>query len=217
MTGVVPCARGLRHAVGNALAALACSFFLVPRGIAEQPPGKAEKQPFIRPIAPMGRLFADDNVFRGPWRSVGLHRAPLHLRGQPATVPRRMRMNQFADLSPGHSAAAGSAEAHPSLEHASSQLVVPLAAMSRQSLSVSGPVSAALPLSSTGITPARASQIQAALVRFGYLTSAPTGTWDGDSVAAMRRLQADHHWQTKFAPDARALIFLGLGPDYPAL
>ncbi|MGI4828069.1 MAG: peptidoglycan-binding domain-containing protein [Janthinobacterium lividum] len=68
------------------------------------------------------------------------------------------------------------------------------------------------PVSQTGISQERAIQIQAALGRYGYLTGSPTGIWDTASVAAMRRLQSDHHWQIKFMPDARALIFLGLGP-----
>ncbi len=30
----------------------------------------------------------------------------------------------------------------------------------------------------------------------------------------MARFQADHGWQSKITPDSRALIKLGLGPDY---
>jgi hypothetical protein len=33
----------------------------------------------------------------------------------------------------------------------------------------------------------------------------------------MQRYQADHGWQTKVTPDARALIKLGLGPDHEHL
>ena len=58
----------------------------------------------------------------------------------------------------------------------------------------------------------RATQIQQALVRSGYLTGAPSGHWDAETQAAMQKLQADNGWQTKLVPDARALIKLGLGP-----
>lgn len=62
-----------------------------------------------------------------------------------------------------------------------------------------------------GIAPARAKEIEAALVQAGYLRSA-SGHWDAASAAAMKKYQSDHHWQTRFVPDARALIALGLGP-----
>ena len=58
----------------------------------------------------------------------------------------------------------------------------------------------------------RATQIQSALIRAGYLTGAPSGHWDADTEAAMGRLQADNGWQTKLVPDSRAIIKLGLGP-----
>jgi peptidoglycan hydrolase-like protein with peptidoglycan-binding domain len=58
----------------------------------------------------------------------------------------------------------------------------------------------------------RATQIQAALIKAGYLTGTPTGHWDAQSEAAMGKLQADNGWQTKLVPDSRALIKLGLGP-----
>ena len=59
--------------------------------------------------------------------------------------------------------------------------------------------------------PARATEIQAALIRQGYLSGEPTGVWDSQSVAAMQKLQAANGWQTKITPDSRALIKLGLG------
>jgi len=65
-----------------------------------------------------------------------------------------------------------------------------------------------------GIAPARAHQIQDALVQAGYLKSA-SGHWDAATAAAMKKYQTDHHWQTRFVPDARALIALGLGPARP--
>lgn len=57
----------------------------------------------------------------------------------------------------------------------------------------------------------RATEIQAALVKAGYLQEV-TGHWDNSSQAAMQKLQSDNGWQTKLIPDSRALIKLGLGP-----
>ena len=58
----------------------------------------------------------------------------------------------------------------------------------------------------------RATQIQAALVTAGYLPSETSGHWDSATEAAMQKFQADNGWQTKFTPDSRAIIKLGLGP-----
>ncbi len=58
----------------------------------------------------------------------------------------------------------------------------------------------------------RATEIQAALIKAGYLSGEPSGHWDAESIAAMTRVQADNGWQTKLVPDSRALIKLGLGP-----
>ncbi|HSZ60462.1 MAG TPA: peptidoglycan-binding domain-containing protein [Terriglobales bacterium] len=63
------------------------------------------------------------------------------------------------------------------------------------------------------IDPSRAREIQSALIREHYLQGEPTGTWDSGSQAAMQKYQADHGWQSKTTPDARALIKLGLGPN----
>ncbi len=65
------------------------------------------------------------------------------------------------------------------------------------------------------ISARRTRQIQDALVRAGYLNQI-SGRWDETTVTALRRFQAAHHWQTRFVPDARALIALNLGPrqDY---
>ena len=62
---------------------------------------------------------------------------------------------------------------------------------------------------------ARATQIQEALVKAGYLQDS-SGHWDATSEAAMQKLQADNGWQTKMVPDSRALIKLGLGPNAQA-
>lgn len=63
------------------------------------------------------------------------------------------------------------------------------------------------------IDSARSREIQTALIREQYLQGQPTGTWDSTSQAAMQRYQADHGWQSRTTPDARALIKLGLGPS----
>jgi peptidoglycan hydrolase-like protein with peptidoglycan-binding domain len=63
--------------------------------------------------------------------------------------------------------------------------------------------------------PERATQIQTALIKAGYMTGTPTGVWDAQSQAAMEKLQADNGWQTKLVPDSRAIIKLGLGPKAP--
>jgi peptidoglycan hydrolase-like protein with peptidoglycan-binding domain len=68
-------------------------------------------------------------------------------------------------------------------------------------------------LSQRSIDDERATQIQSALIKAGYLTGTPSGHWDAESEAAMGKLQADNGWQTKLVPDSRALIKLGLGPN----
>lgn len=64
------------------------------------------------------------------------------------------------------------------------------------------------------IDPARATEIQQALIKAHYLTGEPSGAWDANTVAAMQKYQSDHGWQTRLMPDSRALEKLGLGPDY---
>ena len=64
-----------------------------------------------------------------------------------------------------------------------------------------------------GIAPDRATEIQTALIKAGYMTGQPTGTWDANTQQAMQKLQSDNGWQTKITPDSRALIKLGLGPN----
>ena len=59
--------------------------------------------------------------------------------------------------------------------------------------------------------PGRATEIQMALIHAGYLSGEPTGVWDADSIAAMQKLQDANGWQTKYTPDSRALLKLGLG------
>jgi peptidoglycan hydrolase-like protein with peptidoglycan-binding domain len=63
------------------------------------------------------------------------------------------------------------------------------------------------------IDSARTTEIQSALIKSGYLSGEPTGTWDAKTASAMEKLQADNGWQTKIVPDSRAIIKLGLGPN----
>jgi hypothetical protein len=67
------------------------------------------------------------------------------------------------------------------------------------------------------IEPERAQAIQEALIREHYLSGEVAGTWNQASEDAMRKYQADHGWQSKTVPDARALISLGLGPNHDHL
>jgi hypothetical protein len=67
-----------------------------------------------------------------------------------------------------------------------------------------------------GINSERATEIQQALIREKYLTGEPTGSWDARTQAALVKYQGDQGWQTKVVPDSRALIKLGLGPNYSA-
>jgi len=64
------------------------------------------------------------------------------------------------------------------------------------------------------IQPERAREIQTALIREHYLNGEPSGAWDTRTQDAMTRYQTDNGWQSKVTPDSRALIKLGLGPNY---
>ena len=64
------------------------------------------------------------------------------------------------------------------------------------------------------ISSERVTEIQQALIRQHYLNKEADGHWDGETEAAMQKFQADQGWQTKLMPDSRALMKLGLGPDY---
>ncbi len=63
----------------------------------------------------------------------------------------------------------------------------------------------------------RVREIQTALIREKYLEQPANGKWDQRSKQAMARFQLDNHWQSKVVPDSRALIKLGLDPDYSDL
>jgi hypothetical protein len=55
-----------------------------------------------------------------------------------------------------------------------------------------------------GIDDTRASQIQASLIKSGYLSGEASGHWDARTESAMQKFQEDNGWQTKFIPDSRA-------------
>lgn len=63
------------------------------------------------------------------------------------------------------------------------------------------------------IDDSRATEIQTALIKSGYLSGEASGHWDSQTEAAMQKFQADNGWQTKLIPDSRAIIKLGLGPS----
>jgi peptidoglycan hydrolase-like protein with peptidoglycan-binding domain len=63
----------------------------------------------------------------------------------------------------------------------------------------------------------RVRQIQEALIREKQLNGEATGVWDDRTKTAMLRYQAENGWQAKIAPDSRALIKLGLGPNMAGL
>jgi len=63
------------------------------------------------------------------------------------------------------------------------------------------------------IDDSRATQIQDALIKSGYLSGQASGHWDAATETAMRKFQGDNGWQTKLTPDSRAIIKLGLGPS----
>ena len=63
----------------------------------------------------------------------------------------------------------------------------------------------------------RATEIQQALIKNGYLTGEPSGVWDAQSASAMQKFQGDNGWQTRITPDSRALIKLGLGPQQDSM
>ena len=164
--------------------------------------------PFIRPIAPMSTLFPDDDLLRVPWSNFGLHRTPVRFHSRPVASLRDPAKPRAESHSESGNFMAASDPMSSLTRLASNHLMLPLprpspAAPESLTSNVMPP---------SGIGSERATQIQAALVRYGYLTGAPTGSWDAPSINAMRKLQSDHRWQTKFMPDARALILLGLGP-----
>src|SRR5260370_16810332 len=72
--------------------------------------------------------------------------------------------------------------------------------------------SAAKPPRQHAIDDSRATQIQTALIRSGYLSGEATGHWDSETEAAMQKFQADNGCQTNLIPHSPALINLPLHP-----
>jgi peptidoglycan hydrolase-like protein with peptidoglycan-binding domain len=66
------------------------------------------------------------------------------------------------------------------------------------------------------IDDSRATEIQNALIKSGYLSGQASGHWDSQTESAMQKFQSDNGWQTKLMPDSRAIIKLGLGPHQDA-
>jgi Putative peptidoglycan binding domain len=60
--------------------------------------------------------------------------------------------------------------------------------------------------------PARAEQIQQALISAGDLHESPTGRWDTQTRDAMRRYQQQNGFGVTGMPDAKSLMKMGLGP-----
>ncbi len=58
----------------------------------------------------------------------------------------------------------------------------------------------------------RTREIQSALAQKGYLKSEPSGTWDADSVDAMKRFQKEQNLEADGKFSSLSLIALGLGP-----
>jgi len=113
-------------------------------------------------------------------------------------------------LGPQHAAPPPHRAAHHLLQHAATRRAGKQPA-ARRAAQRRPPRRRAVRRRPLGIAPARAAQIQQALVAAGYLHHA-SGRWDAATAAAMKKFQAEHRWQTRFVPDARALIALGLGP-----
>lgn len=58
--------------------------------------------------------------------------------------------------------------------------------------------------------PKRQAQIRQALIEHGYQ---PGKSWP-ETQEILREIARQHHWPHKHAPDAKTLIFLGLGNKY---
>lgn len=58
--------------------------------------------------------------------------------------------------------------------------------------------------------PERATEIQNALIKRGYLDGPPSGQWDDNSVDAMKQFQYDNGFPTTGQPSALALKRLGV-------
>lgn len=68
-----------------------------------------------------------------------------------------------------------------------------------------------------GVDPPRAKEIQKALRSHEHTEVRVTGQMDGPTMAALKMIAKEHHWQSKSVPDARVLEFIGLGPSQDKL
>jgi hypothetical protein len=64
----------------------------------------------------------------------------------------------------------------------------------------------------SGPTSERYKEIQDALISRGYLEGPPTGVWDQNSMAAMKKYQEEQKQDPTGKITAKSLITLGLGP-----
>ncbi|MDE3180937.1 MAG: peptidoglycan-binding protein [Acidobacteriota bacterium] len=62
------------------------------------------------------------------------------------------------------------------------------------------------------IPPARAQQIQQALIQDGDLHASASGHWDSQTRQAMKLYQEKNGFQPTGLPDAKSLMKMGLGP-----
>jgi len=67
------------------------------------------------------------------------------------------------------------------------------------------------------IDPRRIVEIQEVLISHDFMSGPPSGKWDDQTQDALRRIADSYGWQTKFVPDARVLILLGLSKGNPAV
>ena len=96
---------------------------------------------------------------------------------------------------------------------------IPCVALSHARRGPTSPSKKHPPAKHTGqraIDDSRATEIQNALIKSGYLSGQASGHWDSQTESAMQKFQSDNGWQTKLMPDSRAIIKLGLGPHQDA-
>ncbi len=163
-------------------------------------------------------MFGSDQIRR--WQRVGLcsllcvvaHGLVMAQTATPSPPP--PTQPAAATTAPATTAPAANAE-HPASAHATTNRTSSHA--SAQKKKSSHGKRGSTKRGQKAIDPARAREIQTALIREHYMQGQPSGTWDSTTQAAMQRYQADHGWQSKTTPDARALIKLGLGPSHDHL
>ena len=61
----------------------------------------------------------------------------------------------------------------------------------------------------------RVLEIQEALIAHSYMPGPASGKWDDRTQSVLRTIADSHEWQTKFVPDARVLVLLGLSGGSP--